>query len=330
MIYKSYQIEQNIFNLDKNLFLFYGENLGLQEDIKNKLINNRKKIEIIKFNQDDILKNQKKFFNEIFNISLFENEKLFFISQVNDTLLQVIEDLEDKIDSQKLYFFSGLLDKKSKIRNYFEKSNNYGAVACYADNEISIRKLIFERLKGFEGLSGQNINLIIQNSNLDRIKLKNELNKIVSYFQNKKIETKKLEILFDFKINENFNSLKDEALNGNKSKTNELLSETIIESEKNIFYLALINQRLNKLSETLKISRDNNFEAAMNELRPPIFWKDKPIFMNQAKKWDINKIKNVLNKTYNLEIKIKSNTIINKNLLVKKLIVDICEMANAS
>ena len=84
MIYKSYQIEQNIFNLDKNLFLFYGENLGLQEDIKNKLINNRKKIEIIKFNQDDILKNQKKFFNEIFNISLFENEKLFFISQVND------------------------------------------------------------------------------------------------------------------------------------------------------------------------------------------------------------------------------------------------------
>ena len=330
MIYKSYQIEQNIFNLDKNLFLFYGENLGLQEDIKNKLINNRKKIEIIKFNQDDILKNQKKFFNEIFNISLFENEKLFFISQVNDKLLQVIEDLEDKIDSQKLYFFSGLLDKKSKIRNYFEKSNNYGAVACYADNEISIRKLIFERLKGFEGLSGQNINLIIQNSNLDRIKLKNELNKIVSYFQNKKIETKKLEILFDFKINENFNSLKDEALNGNKSKTNELLSETIIESEKNIFYLALINQRLNKLSETLKITNNDNFEAAMNELRPPIFWKDKPIFINQAKKWNINKIKNVLSKTYNLEIKIKSNTIINKNLLVKKLIVDICEMANAS
>ena len=281
MIYKSYQIEQNIFNLDKNLFLFYGENLGLQEDIKNKLINNRKKIEIIKFNQDDILKNQKKFFNEIFNISLFENEKLFFISQVNDKLLQVIEDLEDKIDSQKLYFFSGLLDKKSKIRNYFEKSNNYGAVACYADNEISIRKLIFERLKGFEGLSGQNINLIIQNSNLDRIKLKNELNKIVSYFQNKKIETKKLEILFDFKINENFNSLKDEALNGNKSKTNELLSETIIESEKNIFYLALINQRLNKLSETLKITNNDNFEAAMNELRPPIFWKDKPIFINK-------------------------------------------------
>jgi DNA polymerase III subunit delta len=330
MIYKSYQIEQNIFNLDKNLFLFYGENFGLQEDIKNKLINNHKKIEIIKFNQEDILKNQKKFFNEIFNISLFENEKFFFISQVNDKLLQVIEDLEDKIDSQKLYFFSGLLDKKSKIRNFFEKSNNCGAVACYADNEISIKKLIFERLKGFEGLSAQNINLIIQNSNLDRIKLKNELNKIVSYFQNKKIETKKLEILFDFRINENFNSLKDEALNGNKSKTNELLSETIIESEKNIFYLALINQRLNKLSETLKISRDNNFEAAMNELRPPIFWKDKPIFMNQAKKWDINKIKNVLNKTYNLEIKIKSNTIINKNLLVKKLIVDICEMANAS
>ena len=34
MLYKSYLIEQNINNLDKNLFLFYGENIGLKNDFK--------------------------------------------------------------------------------------------------------------------------------------------------------------------------------------------------------------------------------------------------------------------------------------------------------
>ena len=64
-------------------------------------------------------------------------------------------------------------------------------------------------------------------------------------------------------------------------------------------------------------------------VKPPIFWKDKPAFINQLKKWNTNKIKHILQKTYNLEIDIKSNPIINKNILMKKLIIDICEMANA-
>ena len=38
MIYKSYLAENNIKVLDKNLITFYGENLGLINDFKNKII----------------------------------------------------------------------------------------------------------------------------------------------------------------------------------------------------------------------------------------------------------------------------------------------------
>ena len=34
--------------------------------------------------------------------------------------------------------------------------------------------------------------------------------------------------------------------------------------------------------------------------------------------------------TYSVELEIKSNSVINKNTLLKKLLVDICTMANAS
>ena len=49
----------------------------------------------------------------------------------------------------------------------------------------------------------------------------------------------------------------------------------------------------------------------------------------QAKKWNKNKITDALKKTYNLETNLKSNSSINHQVLIKKLVVDICEIANA-
>ena len=104
--------------------------------------------------------------------------------------------------------------------------------SCYPDNELNIKKIITSRLSGFSGLSTQNINLIMNNCNLDRIKLSNEIEKIIIFFQNKKIDTEKLRILLNDRINEDFAKLKDEALMGNKQNTNKLLSDTIIDEEK--------------------------------------------------------------------------------------------------
>ena len=330
MIYKSYLIEQNINLIDKNLFLFYGENLGLKNELKDKIKFQNKNAEIINLSQDDIINNIDNFFNEILNISLFDEKKIYFINHVNDKILEAIKKIEPKIDSQKFYLMSELLDKRSKVRNYFEKSNNCGIVACYNDNEISFKKIIIERLKNYKGVTTENINLISDKCNLNRDKLNNELDKIYTFFLEKNIDRHKLEILLDNKINNDFSLLKDEAFNGNKIETNKLLSDTIIDSEKNILYLNIINQRLLKLNEIFKLIGQTSLEKAIDMLKPPIFWKDKPAFLKQAKKWNINKIKKILNKTYNLELEIKSNSIVNKNILLKKLLIDICNLANAS
>ena len=75
--------------------------------------------------------------------------------------------------------------------------------------------------------------------------------------------------------------------------------------------------------------KNAGLEKSINSLKPPIFWKDKENFTVQARKWGQKKIKYILDKSYNLEINIKSNSIINKNILFKKLLVDICHMANS-
>jgi DNA polymerase III subunit delta len=329
MIYKSYLIEQNFRLLVKNIVLFYGENLGLQNEFKNQIKVNNKNAEIINFTQEEILKNENSFYSEILNISLFGQEKIYIINQSSDKILELIQTIETKLDNQKLYFFTEILDRRSKLRAYFEKSKNLAVIACYADNENNLKKIINEKLKGFSGLSAQNINTIMDNCNLDRDKLNNELSKILVFFDDKKLVNDKLEALLNNKINNNFSLLKDNALSGNKISTNKLLSDTVLEPEKNVFYLATINQRLNKLAETDQLAKKTSLEDAINVIKPPIFWKDKPVFLMQAKKWNSNKIKGALNKTYNLEIEIKSNPVVDKSLLMKKLLVDICILANS-
>ena len=330
MIYKSYLIEKNINEINDKFTLFYGENLGFKNDIKDKIKFKNLKAEIIKFNQEDILKNIDNFFIEISNTSLFDNKKIYFIDKISDKFLELLKEIEAKIDNQQVYLFSDVLDKKSKIRNFFEKSKNYKVIPCYIDNESAIRQIIQDKLKNYKGLSSYNINLIINKSNLDRVKLNNELNKIIIYFQDKELNSEKLELLLDDKVNNDFNLLKDEALMGNKINTNKLLSDTVLESEKNIFYLNLINLRLNKLNEVSNFRKTTNLENAINLIKPPIFWKDKTNFAQQAKKWDTKKIRKILSKTYNVEIEIKSNSMIEKNILIKKLIIDMCNLANAS
>ena len=330
MIHKSYLVEKNINILKNKVALFYGENLGIQKDFKNILRKQNLNSEIVRLDQEDIIKNPDFLLTEILNLSLFDKEKIYFISNTNDKILPNVQSLEKKIDKQKIYLFSNLLEKKSKLRSYFEKSNVHDIIPCYADNEITLKNIILNKLKNFKGLNSENLNFIIENSNYDRIKLNNELSKIILFFEYRIISTDKLFKLLNLEVNENFNSIKDEAINGNKIRTNKLLNNSSLDQDKSMYYISLINQRFDKLKLVSQLKNDDSLEKKINSIKPPIFWKDKPMFLMQAKKWNLKNINKIQNEIYETEIKIKTTSLINKNILMKKLLVDICNLANAA
>ena len=330
MIHKSYLIEENIDQLKNNIILFYGENLGLKNDFRDKIKLKFKNAKILRYTQEEILKSSDIVINEIRNISLFDDQKILLIDHVNDKVLNLIEELSTIGNETKIFLFADVLEKRSKLRSFFEKSKNCGVVACYKDNEINLKKLISNKLKEYSGVTPQLINTLIENCSLDRIKLNNELNKIVIFFSDKNIKPQLFEKILNQQIDDDFNTIKDSAINGNKINTNKLLSSTVLEIEKNVFYISIINQRLNKLKEIFVNANKKNITEIIDNIKPPIFWKDKPNFILQAKKWNEYKLNIALEKTYKTEIKLKSYTDINKNLLIKKLLVDVCDLANAS
>ena len=332
MIFKSYVLEQNLKSIDNcKIILFYGENQGLKEEFKKNIKEANKNNEKLNLLQDEIIKNENLLINEISNKSLFNNKKIIFIDQVNEKILNIIEEMAEDVSDEKIVIFAGNLDKKSKLRSYFEKSKSCGIVACYQDNEITIKKIITNKLSDYQGLSTQVINFIIQNTGLNRSKVNNEIEKIKSCFLEKKINLEKIDLLLNIKTNDDFNKLKDEALKGNKIKTNKLLADTVFEPESNINYLNSINQRINKLYEIEKLKQNNsNTETLVSSLKPPIFWKDKPVLIEQTNKWNENKIKKALEKTYTVELQIKTGSGIKNDLLIKNLMIDLCTVANSA
>ena len=332
MIFKSYVLEQNLKSIDNcKIILFYGENQGLKEEFKKNIKEANKNNEKLNLLQDEIIKNENLLINEISNKSLFNDKKIIFIDQVNEKILNIIEKMAEDVSDEKIVIFAGNLDKKSKLRSYFEKSKLCGIVACYQDNEITIKKIITNKLSDYQGLSTQVINFIIQNTGLDRSKVNNEIEKIKSCFLEKKINLEKIDLLLNIKTNDDFNKLKDEALKGNKIKTNKLLADTVFEPENNIYYLNSINQRINKLYEIEKMKQNNsNTEILLSSLKPPIFWKDKPVLIEQTNKWNKNKIKKALEKTYTVELQIKTGSAIKNDLLIKNLMIDLCTVANSA
>ena len=187
MILKSFEIEK--INISKNnYYLFYGENSGYKKEIIEKKFKSEFNENTFNYDENEILKDENKFFNQILIKSFFEKQKLILIFRTTDKLLKIIKEIiEREIDDVVFVFISEKLEKKSKIRSFFEKEKNLVCVPFYLDTYQSLSYLInnfFKKLK--ISVSQEITNIIIERSNYDRLNLRNELNKIQCYAKDKK------------------------------------------------------------------------------------------------------------------------------------------------
>lgn len=327
MIIKSFELENNINIITKfHLILIYGENIGLKDSLKKRIIKQNSKSEIVNLYQEDFIKNKRVLINEIENISLFVEQKLIFINQANERSLDDIKDFEIKDQNLKIVFLADTLDKRSKLRSYFEKDKEAVIIPCYNDTDITLRKLIQSELKDFKNLNSNMINMIITYSNLNRTNVISNLLKIKTYFENKIISDEKLDSLLNTDKNELFENIIDATLEGNKTKLNNLLGKFLFANEDSHMYLNMINYRLLKLLEIHKTKANNkeSFDVTINKVKPPIFWKDKPTYLKLLKTWDKSKVLGAVSYLSTIDSSIKKNSNLDKLTIVKNSITNIC------
>ncbi len=323
MISKFFEI--NKYKKKVNFFLFYGENEGQKEDIIKSNFNSYTKENTFKYYEKDIIQNKHPFFDQIYSKSFFENEKLILIYDVTDKILELIEEtIDSNISEIKIILLAKKLDKKSKIRNFFEKNKEILIVPFYEDTIqtlITIGKKILNDNK--INLSQENLNLIIERSQGDRINLKNELEKIITLSKNKKkLETDDILKLTNLSENYSASELADNCLNKNRKKTLNILNENIPSSEDNILILKTFLYKLKRLRKLrINLDENNNLEKTINSFRPPIFWKDKDLIKQQIKKWKVDDIDKFIVEVNDTERLIKKNPQIS-NLILNDMILE--------
>ena len=318
MIIKSYEVSK--IDLKKNLFyLFYGENEGykkqiIEEKFKKIYIEN-----VHTYEENEILQNQESFFNNILTKSFFENEKLIIINRATDKIKTVIDEiLEKEIEDLVLVVNAQILDKKSKLRSFFEKNKKTICVAFYADSSQTLSSIINNFFRENKiPVSQQSINLIVQRCRGDRLNLQNELEKIRSFTRNKKtIDIKDLLKLTNIAENYSVSELIDNCLAKNKKKTINILNENNYSLDDCILIIRTFlikSKRLLRLSK--EIDNNKNIDEIISSFKPPIFWKDKDIIKQQIQSWSYNNIKNLIYKINETELIIKKNSINALNIL---------------
>ena len=323
MISKFYELAK--FKNKINYYLFYGENDGQKLDTIESNFKNFTKENTYKYSEKDILADTRIFLENLYSKSFFEKEKLIIISDVTDKILGLIqENLEIKVDDIIIVLIAKKLDKKSKIRNFFEKEKNLIIVPFYEDTSqtlISIAKKILNENK--LNLSQENLNLIIERSQGDRINLKNELEKIINFSKGKKkIELSDILKLTNLSENYSAGELVDNCLSKNKKRTLNIINENIPSSEDNILILRTFLNKLKRLRKLrLNLKQDSNIDQVINSFKPPIFWKDKNIIKQQIKLWKLDDIESFIVDLNNTESLIKKNPQIS-NQIINNMILD--------
>ena len=320
MIIKNYEI--NKINLDENkIILFYGKNEGLKNESFNfisKNINN-----ISNYEEKEILEKPDTFIESILSKSLFDDKKIIVIKRATDRILKILDEIKLKNLDDIIIIISENLDKKSKLRSYFEKSKKNVCIAFYPDNEQTLSRLcvsFFQEKK--IPISQSNINLIVNKCGGDREVLFNELTKIELYSkQGKKINAENISKLINLSEDYSVSELIDSCLAKNEKKTIGILNENNFSSEDCI---TIIRTLLNKSKRVLKLSYDykinNNIDLTISSAKPPIFWKEKEIVKQQIFKWKPDNIKKLIFKINEIELLIKKNFNNSVNLVTDFLI----------
>jgi DNA polymerase-3 subunit delta len=316
MILKSYEINKINQNIN-HFILFYGKNEGLKNEALNILVKNKKNIS--NYEEKEILDNENVFIENILSKSLFEEEKIIVIKRATDKILKIIEILHLKnLDDTSIIINSDNLEKKSKLRSFFEKNKKLVCVPFYPDNDQVLSKLAYNFLREKKiSISSSNINLIINKCSGDRETLINELQKIEFFSKSgKQINSENISKLINLSENHNISELVDNCLAQNKKIIIRILNENNFSNEDCIMIVRSFIVKSKKLLALSKAFESNkNIDLTISSAKPPIFWKEKEITKQQILKWSSKNIKQLIYSLSETELQIKQNINSSINLI---------------
>ena len=318
MIIKNFQVDKTDLN-KYNFYLFYGKNDGLQNEVIEKSFLKKFEGTINKYDEKEFIENYNVIATEVLTKSLFESEKIIIISRTSDKILKLIEEiLERDIKDIKFILKTGILEKKSKLRNFFEKNKNLVIIPFYEDDVSALSTIALNFIREHKiKMSRESLNLIVGRANGNRENLKNDLEKILNFsITNKNIDTEHVTKLTNLSENYGINELADSYLEKDIKNTSKILNENIFSDQDCVLIIRTILSKSKRLMNIIEIYNEKkDLDEAIMSAKPPVFWKDKMSVKKQVKTWVLKELKNKIYEINDIESLIKINSKNSINLI---------------
>ena len=317
MIIKTYKIKSAL--QENRFYLFYGENIGLKEEVILELRKKSPDSECLNYFEKDILQDTNLFYEDIFSKSFFNDKKLIIIKDSSDKFLEIAKSILEKgLQDLTIVLVADNLDKKSKLRGYFEKEKDLYCVPFYKDENSTLNTLTINFFnKEKISISQELINIIVSKCSRDRKNLLNELNKIKLFLQDKKkIDKFTLSKIINLADDHSLNEIVDNTLLKNKNQVSKMLNENDFVFEDMIILIRSFLKNIKRLLNLkAQLGAKDNINEIIQNYKPPIFWKDKEIVKRQSELWEKSELILLIKKTNDTELMLKKNSQIYKQII---------------
>ncbi len=337
----NYKIDDYCKNFSKNPFLalIYGVDYGLINE-RVKLLTHSffkekesqtSKLNIFDIETNNLLNNPETMETEAKSLSLLNDKKLIRIRNANDKLIDIIKNyLLNPEDSSLIILTAENLSPRSKLRIFFEKHNTAVSIPCYMDDKNTILDLINNQfIKENIKINKDTKELFASYLGEDRQVTLSEIEKaILLSGKDKTLTNKDILSYIEDSSATNIDELYDCTLSGDAERSFAILFRIQSQGANAISIIRVFIRQLQNLLALKTLSKNNNIDVAINNFKPPIFFKRKQNIKQQLLSLTENKISKILNLLNSSEIYCKSAKA-SPNLIIKQTILTISIIARA-
>ena len=311
-----------------NIFLFYGPNFGLINLIYKKTINLlsinlNDPFNVSKIDGNELKDNPSILNDNISTFSISEDKRIVLLDLTYITINKTIEGIilntiKQKNNDYLLLIRSSNLSSKNELVRFIEKLNNGVLIPCYEENSHSVKIEISRLFNQYKFTCPPDfISTLSSKFNSDTAINIMEIKKLETFLiDNENITEDMILSLITDNIDINLNKIIQLCSSG---KIQEALFslDKIYENSSTTINITRLFVKHFKIIEKILLAVQNgsNISETINNMKPPIFFKDRPLLTFQCQLWSLKKVNLIFKRLIDIELKCKSNVYSNKVLL---------------
>lgn len=245
--------------------------------------------------------------DELSAFSLMSPSRVILVRDADDDVVEMLEEaLTRRASSNYVILYATDSLAGSKLRALAERSPELGAVACYKDEGAGLESLIRDTLRGYGLRANTEVTrFLAQQLNGDRQIILNELEKLSLYLGDEVEEVSLDDALAAIGENndKSFDDLAHAVAAADPVGICRLSDRLLAEGQIGFLLVRAVMRYLTRLREiAAAMEQGQSADAAIEALRPPVFFKAKPMLKSHAPRWNVERCNEALARLQLLEL----------------------------